>query len=469
MFFRFVERKKNIFYCMRTRINRARKVKNIGQRLVRHCALRRYENILLNASANEKKVVLLQTLFKYLTKAMEILSNRILNMAESETLAMTAKARELKAQGKDVISLSIGEPDFNTPETVKEAAKKAIDDNFTHYPPVPGYPDLREAVCEKFRRDNGLEFKPEQIVVSTGAKQSIYQLVQCLVNPGDEVIIPTPFWVSYKEIVRVAEGKCVYVKTKIENDFKVTPQQIEEAITPRTKLIMFSSPSNPTGMLYSKEELRGIAEVVAKHPNVYVMADEIYEHINFVGQHQSIAQFPEVKDRVITINGVAKGFAMTGWRIGFIAAPTVIAKACNKLQGQVTSATCSIAQKATVRAMLMDPKNSTEIIDMRNTFLKRRDMVYKLLCDIPGLKVRLPQGAFYFFPDVSSYYGKNFNGQVIANSTDMAFYLLNEANVATVMGSAFGDDACIRLSYATSEDLLIEAIRRIKEALLKLK
>ena len=400
---------------------------------------------------------------------MNILSNRILNMAESETLAMTAKARELKAQGKDVISLSIGEPDFNTPEEVKEAAKQAIDDNFTHYPPVPGYPDLREAVCKKFKRDNNLDFKPEQIVVSTGAKQSIYQVVQCLVNPGDEVIIPTPFWVSYKEIVRVAEGKCVYVKTDIENDFKVTPEQLEAAITPKTKLIMFSSPSNPTGMLYTKEELKGIADVVARHENVFVMADEIYEHINFVGKHESIAQFPEVRDRVITINGVAKGFAMTGWRIGFIGAPITIAKACNKLQGQVTSATCSIAQKATVRAMEMDPTTSEDIINMRNIFRQRRDMVYKLLCEIPGLKVRLPQGAFYFFPDVSSYYGKSFNGTKIENSTDMAFYLLNEANVATVMGSAFGDDACIRLSYATSEDLLREALRRIKEALANLK
>ncbi len=400
---------------------------------------------------------------------MEILSNRILNMAESETLAMTAKARELKAQGKDVISLSIGEPDFNTPETIKDAAKQAIDDNFTHYPPVPGYADLREAVSKKFKRDNNLDYKPEQIVVSTGGKQCIYQVVQCLVNPGDEVIIPTPFWVSYKEIVRVAEGKCVYVKTNIENDFKVTPEQLEAAITPKTKLIMFSSPSNPTGMLYSKEELRGIAEVVARHENVFVMSDEIYEHINFVGKHESIAQFPEIYDRVITVNGVAKGFAMTGWRIGFIGAPLTIAKACNKLQGQVTSATCSIAQKATVRAMLMDPATSEDIINMRNIFLQRRDMVYKLLCEIPGLKVRMPQGAFYFFPDVSSYYGKSFNGKKIENSTDMAFYLLNEANVATVMGSAFGDDDCIRLSYATSEDLLREALRRIKEALANLK
>ena len=399
---------------------------------------------------------------------MNILSNRILNMAESETLAMTAKARELKAQGKDVISLSIGEPDFNTPDEVKEAAKKAIDDNFTHYPPVPGYQDLREAISAKFLRDNGLEYKPEQIVVSTGGKQALYQVVQVLVNPGDEVIIPTPYWVSYKEFVRLAGGIPVYVKTTLENDFKVTPEQLEAAITPKTKLIMFSSPSNPTGMLYSREELKGIAEVVAKHENLFVVSDEIYEHINFVGKHQSIAQFPEVKERVVTVNGVAKGFAMTGWRIGFIGAPLVIAKACNKLQGQVTSATCSIAQKATVKAMLMDPATSPDIINMRNIFLQRRDMVYKLLCDIPGLKVRMPQGAFYFFPDCSSYYGKSFNGKKIENSTDMAFYLLNEANVATVMGSAFGDDSCIRLSYATSEDLLREALRRIKEALARL-
>lgn len=399
---------------------------------------------------------------------MEILSNRILAMAESETLAMTAKARELKAQGKDVISLSIGEPDFDTPEAVKQAAKQAIDDNFTHYPPVPGYADLREAVCHKFERDNGLHFTPEQIVVSTGAKQSIFQLVQCLVNPGDEVIIPTPYWVSYREIARAAGGECVFVPTQIENNFKMTAEQLEAAITPRTKLVMFSSPSNPTGMLYTRDELRAIADVVARHDNVFVMADEIYEHINFVGKHESIAQFENVRDRVITVNGVAKGFAMTGWRIGFIAAPVAIAKACNKLQGQITSATCSIAQKATVKAMMMDPATSEDIINMRNIFLRRRDMVYKLLCDIPGVKVCLPEGAFYFFPQVDAYYGKSFGGTKIENSTDLSMYLLNEANVATVMGSAFGDDRCIRLSYATSEELLVEAMRRIKEALLKL-
>ena len=400
---------------------------------------------------------------------MEVLSDRILQMAASETLAMTQAARDLKAQGKDVISLSIGEPDFNTPESIKEAAKKAIDDNFSHYPPVPGYADLKEAVCKKFKRDNNLDFTPDQIIVSTGAKQSIYQVVQCLVNPGDEVVIPTPYWVSYREIVKVAGGECVYVKTAIENDFKVTAEQLEKAITPKTKLIMFSSPSNPTGMLYTKEELRKIADMLQKHPQVYVMADEIYEHINFVGKHESLAQFPEIKERVITINGVAKGYAMTGWRIGFIAAPLFIAKACNKLQGQITSATCSIAQKATVRAMELDPATDKDIIWMREQFKERRDLVYKLLCEIPGLKVRLPQGAFYFFPEVSSYFGKSYGEYHIQNSTDLCMYLLHEANVATVMGSAFGDDNCIRLSYATSKETLIEAIRRIKEALAKLK
>ena len=400
---------------------------------------------------------------------MDILSSRIQSMGESETLAMTAKARELKAQGKDVISLSIGEPDFPTPEAVKDAAKEAIDNNFTHYPPVPGYADLREAICAKFQRDNGLAYKPENIIVSTGAKQSIYQLCQVLVNAGDEVIIPTPYWVSYREIAKAAGGECVFVNTTIENNFKMTAEQLEKAITPKSKLIMFSSPSNPTGMLYSRQELKALAAVILKYDNLFVMADEIYEHINYVGQHASIAAVPGMMERTITVNGVAKGFAMTGWRIGFIGAPVIIAKACNKLQGQVTSATCSIAQKATVRAMQMNPETSKDIIGMRDIFRQRRDMVYKLLQDIPGVKVCLPQGAFYFFPDVSFYYGKSFNGKKIANSTDMAFYLLNEACVATVMGSAFGDDSCIRLSYATSEDLLKEALRRIKDALLALK
>ena len=405
---------------------------------------------------------------------MEILSDRILAMGESETLAMTQIARELKEQGKDIISLSIGEPDFNTPECVKEYAKKAIDDNYTHYPPVPGYADLLKAISHKFKRDNNLDYDTTQIVVSTGGKQSIYQVVMALVNPGDEVIIPTPYWVSYREIAKVAGGKCVFIPAKLENDFKITAEQLREAITPKTKLIMFSSPSNPTGMLYSKEELRSLAEVVKEHPQVVVMSDEIYEHINFQGKHESIAQFDFVKDQVVTVNGVAKGFAMTGWRIGFIGAPVKIAKACKKLQGQVTSATCSIAQRATLKAMEMDPTTSEDIINMRNTFKTRRDMVFALLNEIPGFKQRMPQGAFYFFPDVSALYGKHvpadsqfaatYKKTAIENSTDLCMYLLYDANVALVQGSAFGDDNCIRLSYATSEANLKEACRRIKAA-----
>jgi aspartate aminotransferase len=409
---------------------------------------------------------------------MEILSNRVLTMAESETLAMTRIARELRDAGKDVISLSIGEPDFNTPEIIKEFAKQAIDENWTHYPPVPGYPELRKMISHKFKRDNNLEYKPEQIIVSTGAKQSIYQTVMSLVNPGDEVIIPTPFWVSYKEIVKVADGKIVYIPTKIENDFKVSPQELKAAITPKTKLIMFSSPSNPTGMLYTKEELKAIAEVVKDYPHVIIMADEIYEHINFEGKHESIAQFDFIKEQVVTVNGVAKGFAMTGWRVGFIGAPLYIAQACNKLQGQVTSATCSIAQRAVLKAMELDPETSQDIINMRETFRKRRDMMYELLKEIPGFKVTLPQGAFYFFPDISNLYrkhvpkdtvyAKTYQKTVIENSTDMCMYLLYDANVALVQGIAFGDDNCIRLSYATSDDKLKEAARRIKAAILAL-
>mgnify|MGYP003445499691 FL=1 len=410
---------------------------------------------------------------------MKIISKRVATMAESETLAMTQIARELKASGKDVISLSIGEPDFNTPEEIKEAAKQAIDENWSHYSPVPGYPELKKAICEKFKRDNNLEFAANQIVVSTGAKQSIYQVVMALVNPGDEVIIPTPYWVSYKAIAEVAEGKIIYVPTKLENDFKVTAQQLRDTITPKTKLIMFSSPSNPTGMLYTKEELRAIADVLVENPHVFVMADEIYEHINFVGKHESLAQFPEIKDRVITINGVAKGYAMTGWRIGFIAADAQIASACQKLQGQITSGTCSIAQRATIKAMESSPAIWKDIETMRGIFMKRRDMVYKLLQEVPGFETRLPQGAFYFFPVVSSLYGKNvpadsvyaekFGKTTISNSTDLSMYLLYDANVATVQGVAFGDDNCIRLSYATSEESLQEACRRIKVAVENIK
>ncbi len=409
---------------------------------------------------------------------METLAYRVLTMAESETLAMTRIARELRETGKDVISLSIGEPDFNTPEEIKDFAKQAIDENWTHYPPVPGYPELRKAISLKFKRDNNLDYTPEQIIVSTGAKQSIFQVVMSLVNPGDEVIIPAPYWVSYKEIVKVAEGNIVYIPTKIENEFKVSPQELRDAITPKTKLIMFSSPSNPTGMLYTKEELKAIAEVVKEHPQVIIMADEIYEHINFHGKHESMAQFDFIKEQVVTVNGVAKGFAMTGWRIGFIGAPLYIAQACNKLQGQVTSATCSIAQRAVIKAMEMDPQQSKDIINMRNIFQQRRDMMYELLKEIPGFKLRMPQGAFYFFPEVSSLFGKHvakdtlfaktYKKTIIENSTDLCMYLLYDANVALVQGIAFGDDNCIRLSYATSEDKLKEAVKRIKEAILAL-
>ena len=410
---------------------------------------------------------------------MERISKRVLDMPASETLAMTALARELKEKGQDVISLSIGEPDFNTPEEVKDFAKQSIDDNFTHYPPVPGYADLLNAISNKFKRDNNLDYSSQQIVVSTGGKQAIYQTVMALVNPGDEVIIPTPYWVSYRAIAQMAEAKIIYIPGKIENDFKITPEQLRAAITPKTKLMMFSSPSNPTGMIYSKEELKAIAEIVAQHPQMMIMSDEIYEHINFVGHHESIAQFDFIKNQVVTVNGVAKGFAMTGWRIGFIGAPIEVAKACNKLQGQITSATGSISQRAALKAMEMDPKTSEEILNMRNVFKTRRDLVFALLQEIPGFEVHLPQGAFYFFPKISSLFGKNtpansnfaaqYNKTTIDNSTDLAFYFLLDANVSTVQGTAFGDDDCIRLSYATSEENLKEACRRIKEAVLALK
>jgi aspartate aminotransferase len=396
---------------------------------------------------------------------MKLLSQRASQMAESETLAMTKIARQLQAQGKDIINLSIGEPDFNTPESIKIAAQTAINENWTHYPPVAGYADLREAICQKLKRDNHLTFLPSQIVVSTGAKQSIFQLVMATVNPQDEVIIPAPYWVSYREIVGFAGGKCVFIKTDLENDFKVTPQQIEAAITPRTKLIMFSSPSNPTGMLYNKTELEAIAQVLQKYPHVLVMADEIYEHINFTGKHESLAQFEPVKDQVIVINGVAKGYAMTGWRIGYLAAPLEMANACEKLQGQITSATCSIAQRATIKAMELDPASDADICRMRQQFLERRDLMYELLAAIQGFKIRIPQGAFYFFPDISHYFGKRYKQFHIENSADLCTYLLYESHVALVAGTAFGDDNCIRLSYATDSSKLIEAARRIKEAL----
>lgn len=400
---------------------------------------------------------------------MNILSDRINRLAESETLAMTQRSRELKAKGFDVINLSIGEPDFDTPNHVKEAAKLAIDQNYTHYPPVPGYPELRKAIAHKLKRDNNLEFKPEQIVVSTGAKQSLANVILCLANPGDEVIIPAPYWVSYKEIIKLAEATGVFIEGKIDHDFKVTPEQIEAAITPKTKLFLFSSPCNPTGSVYSREELKAMAAVFARHPEIFIISDEIYEHINFTGKHESIAQFEEIRDRVIIINGVSKGFAMTGWRLGYIAGREEIAKACNKLQGQITSGTCSITQRAAITAMETDPAESSDIKNMVQAFQYRRDLALALLQEIPGMKVNVPDGAFYLFPEVVKYYGKSDGTRMIRSASDLCDYLLDTAFVAIVPGVAFGSVDCVRISYATSEDQLREAISRIAEALAKLK
>lgn len=391
-----------------------------------------------------------------------LLSDRINNLSTSQTLAMAALARELKAQGKDIISLSLGEPDFNTPDFIKEAAKKAIDENYSQYTPVDGYLELKEAISRKFKRDNNLEYKPSQIVVSTGAKQSLFNLAQVLLNPGDECILPAPFWVSYFEIVKMANGIPVEVPTTIESDFKITPEQLEAAITPRTKMMMFSSPCNPSGSVYNVVELTALAQVLKKHPNIFVVSDEIYEHINFSGNFCSIASIPGMYDRTITVNGVSKAFAMTGWRIGYIGGPEFIAKACTKMQGQITSGANSIAQRATIAAVEASPE---KIKFMVTEFHKRRDLVVGLLQDIPGIKINVPEGAFYVFPDVSSYFGKTLRGTVIKDANDFSMYLLAEANVATVTGDAFGNPDCIRFSYATSEDLLTEALHRIKEAL----
>ncbi|HPS45560.1 MAG TPA: pyridoxal phosphate-dependent aminotransferase [Bacteroidales bacterium] len=396
---------------------------------------------------------------------MTAISNRIHLLSESETLAMARMSRELKAQGYDVISLSLGEPDFNTPDHIKKAANNAIEQNFTFYPPVNGYLDLREAICQKLKKDNQLNFHPDQIVVSTGAKQSIANVVLSLVNPEEEVIIPAPYWVSYKEIIKLAEAKAVYVNADIKNDFKITPQQLEKAITPKTKLFIFSSPCNPTGSVYSKEELKALSLVFEKHKNVYIISDEIYEHINFGGKHESIAQFEEIRERVIIINGVSKAFAMTGWRIGYLAASLEIAKACNKLQGQITSGTCSIAQKASIAALTGEMDS---VKKMLVSFQERRDLVVKLLKEIPGIKTNNPQGAFYVFPDVSSYFGKSDGTNIIKNAPELCDYLLKKVFVALVPGDAFGDPNCIRISYATSNNLLIEAIKRIKNALSEL-
>ncbi|MDI1257139.1 MAG: pyridoxal phosphate-dependent aminotransferase [Flavobacterium sp.] len=393
---------------------------------------------------------------------MNPLSERINNLSTSQTLAMAALARELKAQGKDIISLSLGEPDFNTPDFIKEAAKQAIDDNYSTYTPVDGYADLKEAICRKFKRDNNLEYKPANIVVSTGAKQSLYNIAQVMLNDGDEVILPAPYWVSYFEIVKLSGGVPVEVPTSVESDFKITPEQLEKAITPKTKMIWYSSPCNPSGSVYSREELTALAKVLEKYPNIYVVADEIYEHINFSGTFCSIGSIPGMFEKTITVNGVAKAFAMTGWRIGYIGAPEFIAKACTKMQGQVTSGANSIAQRATIAAVDADPKVLNEMVQ---AFHSRRDLVVGLINEIPGLKLNVPEGAFYVFPDVSSYFGKTLRGIEIKNADDFSMYLLGEAAVATVTGDAFGNPNCIRLSYATSEDQLKEALKRIKEVL----
>ena len=388
-----------------------------------------------------------------------------MSLAPSETLAMSQKSAELREKGIDVINLSVGEPDFNTPEHIKLAAKKAVDDNFSFYSPVPGYLSLRKAICEKLKRENGLEYTPEQIVCSNGAKQSVCNVIMALAGPGDEVIVPAPYWVSYPQMVTLADAKTVIVSAGIEQNFKITPQQLEEAITPNTRILVLCSPSNPTGSVYTKEELAALAEVVAKHENLYVVADEIYEHINYVGHHESIAQFEAIKDRVVIVNGVSKGYAMTGWRIGWIAAPVWIAKACNKLQGQYTSGPSSIAQKAAEAAYLGD---QTCVEEMREAFQRRRDLVVALTKEIEGLKVNEPTGAFYVFPQCSSFFGKRYGDRVINNAADLAMYLLEEGHVACVGGGAFGAPDCIRMSYATSDDNLREAFRRIKEALSKL-
>ncbi len=400
---------------------------------------------------------------------MGTISNKINNLEESATLAMTKKSRELKAQGLDIINLSIGEPDFNTPEFIKEAAKKAIDEDYTHYTPVAGYLELREAIAEKLKRDNGIEYTANQIIVSTGAKQSLSNAFNTILNPGDEVIIPAPYWVSYSDMVTLCDAKGVIIKTKISNDFKVTPQEIEKAITPKTKAIIFSSPCNPTGTVYTKEDLKAIADVIVKHPNMYIISDEIYEHINFDSVHESIAQFKEVKDQVIVINGVSKGFAMTGWRIGFLAASREIANASLKLQGQTTSGTNSIAQRAAITAFKTNPKECTDLQNMVKAFHRRRDLFISLLSDIPEFVMNVPSGAFYLFPNVEAFFGRS-NGNITINTaTDLVMYILDEANVALVTGEAFGDPSCIRFSYATSEENLRKAAKRIKMACDKLK
>lgn len=393
---------------------------------------------------------------------MNHLSDRINSLSTSQTLAMAAKARALRAEGKDIIGLSLGEPDFNTPDFIKDAAIQAINDNYNSYTPVDGYVELKEAIIAKFKRDNNLTYTLPQIVVSTGAKQSLANIASVMINPGDEVILPCPYWVSYNDIVKLNEGIPVEVKTSITTDFKMTATQLEAAITPKTKMIWFSSPCNPSGSVYSKTELRSLADVLHNHPNIFVVSDEIYEHINYVGTHESMAQFKDMYDRTITVNGVSKAFAMTGWRIGFIGAPDWIARACNKMQGQITSGANCIAQRAVITAMEADPSKVQFMVD---EFKNRRDLVLGLLNEIEGFKTNIPEGAFYVFPDISFYFGKTFRGKTIYNATDFSMYLLEEALVATVTGDAFGNRDCIRISYAASQEQLIEAIKRIKESL----
>ena len=397
---------------------------------------------------------------------METLSQRLQRLQPSATLAMSQRSGELKAQGVDVINLSVGEPDFNTPDHIKEAAKQAIDENWTRYSPVPGYPSLKEAIVRKLKNENGLDYKPSQILVSNGAKQSVCNTLMAIVNPGDEVIIPAPYWVSYPQMVILAEGTPVFVEATIEQDFKITPEQLEATITPKTRAIILCSPSNPTGSVYSKAELEALKNVLLKYPNIIVVADEIYEHINYVGQHASMASFDDIKDRVVIINGVSKAYAMTGWRIGFIAAPEWIVKGCNKLQGQYTSGPSSVSQKA-AEAAWNGPQECVE--EMRQAFERRKNLIVSLAKEIPGLEVNDPQGAFYLFPKCSSYFGKSDGEHTINNSTDFAMYLLEVGHVATVGGDAFGSPACFRMSYATSDDNIRESMRRIKECLSKLK
>ncbi|WP_026770099.1 pyridoxal phosphate-dependent aminotransferase [Asinibacterium sp. OR53] len=394
------------------------------------------------------------------------LSSLLNRFSEPETLKMAKLGRELRAKGVDVIDLSLGEPDFDTPQHIKDAAIKAINDNWSHYTPVAGFADLKEAVCTKLKRDNNLDYTPDQIITSTGAKQSLANAILALVDEGDEVIIPTPYWVTYSELVKIARGKVVEIRTSVENDFKPTPAQVEAAITPKTKVFMFSSPCNPSGAVYSKAELEALAAIFKKHPHIVILSDEIYEYINFVGKHESIAQFADLKDRVVLINGLSKGFAMTGWRLGYIAASAAIVKACEKLQGQFTSGTCSITQKAAVAALVGDLRPSQE---MTEEFTRRREKTLALVSGIPGFKCFAPQGAFYVFPDVSAYYGKSDGTTTIQNAADLSMYLLNTAHVSSVMGDAFGEPKCVRFSFANSMPNIEKAWARIKDALAKLK